>query len=267
KQWLNPAGEPFAPQFSDQKAFLILAGLSTWKYAVSCTAEELVSVVTLYCKAFNVIMLYYYGKKWWMMLYIIGWALIFVLFPQPPYQGTTKAVELSSSSLTKVLENKQANAKIVELDEDEQPLVDVPMAKYWVILLYANWSVASRNFEAVLAGLSLRYDGPNIKFGKVDIDLYPAVASKYHISGEAAAFDLPTLILFKDGKELTRLPQLVASQRAIKGKNTTTELSRKDAAKDTISRIGWNRSPVSEGPLVLIKRISVFNLKLLLRHR
>lgn len=240
KQWLSPAGE-----FSDQKAFFILVGLSAWKYAVSCTAEELVSVVTLYCKAFNVIMLYYYGKKWWMVLYIIGWALIFVLFPQPPYQGTTKAVELSSSSLSKVLENKQANAKIVELDEDEQPLVDVPMAKYWVILIYANWSVASRNFEAVLAGLSLRYDGPNVKFGKVDIDLYPAVASKYHISGEAAAFDLPTLILFKDGKEVTRLPQLVASQRAIKGKDTTAELSRKDAAKDTISRIGWNRSPAS----------------------
>jgi Zn-dependent peptidase ImmA (M78 family) len=60
----------------------------------------------------------------------------------------------------------------------------------------------------------------------VDIDVYPAVASKYHISGEAAAFDLPTLIL-------------------IKGKSNAAELSRKDAAKDTISRIGWNRSPVS----------------------
>lgn len=67
-----------------------------------------------------------------------------------------------------MLENKQANAKIVELDEDEQPLVDVPMAKYWVILIYANWSVASRNFEAVLAGLSLRYDGPNVKFGELE---------------------------------------------------------------------------------------------------
>lgn len=101
----------------------------------------------------------------------------------------------------------------------------------------------------------------------MDIDLYPAVASKYHISGEAAAFDLPTLILFKDGKEVTRLPQLVASQRAIKGKDTTAELSRKDAAKDTISRIGWNRSPVSECALNMIKGISVVNLRLLPRHR
>lgn len=103
--------------------------------------------------------------------YTLYYLVIFVLFPQPPYQGTTKAVELSSSSLSKVLENKQANAKIVELDEDEQPLVDVPMAKYWVILIYANWSVASRNFEAVLAGLSLRYDGPNVKFGEFTDDL------------------------------------------------------------------------------------------------
>jgi hypothetical protein len=46
-------------------------------------------------------------------------------------------------------------------------LVDVPMAKYWVLLIYANWSVASRNFEAVMAGLSLQYDGPNVKFGRL----------------------------------------------------------------------------------------------------
>jgi hypothetical protein len=85
----------------------------------------------------------------------------------------------------------------------------------------------------------------NCPQGKIDIDMYPAVAQKYRVSGEAAAFDLPTLILFKDGQEFKRLPQLVSSQREIKGKAAAAALSRKDAAKDTINRIGWNRSPVS----------------------
>ncbi|CAO3674722.1 unnamed protein product [Umbelopsis vinacea] len=220
-------------------------GLSAWKYAVSCTAEELVSVVTLYCKTFNLIMLYYYGKRWWAVLYAVGWILIFILFPQPAYLGSSKVLELTSESLPKVLGGPKQQPKIVELDDDDMPLLDVPSAKYWVILIYASWSVASRNFEAVLAQLSLQYDGDKVKFGKIDIDMYPAVAQKYRVSGEAAAFDLPTLILFKDGQEFKRLPQLVSSQREIKGKAAAAALSRKDAAKDTINRIGWNRSPTS----------------------
>jgi hypothetical protein len=60
-------------QLQDYRSILILGGLTAWKYAVSCTAEELVSVVTLYCKTFNLIMLYYYGKRWWAVLYAVGW--------------------------------------------------------------------------------------------------------------------------------------------------------------------------------------------------
>lgn len=192
--------------------------------------------------------------------------VIFMLFPQPPYLGSSKVIELTSESLPKVLGGIQHQPKIVELDDDDQPLLDVPKARYWVVLIYASWSVASRNFEAVLAQLSLQYDGEKVKFGKqqithirpyeciqtrliisgkIDIDLYPAVAEKYRVSSEAAAFDLPTVILFKDGQEFKRLPELAASKRAIKGKAPPAELSRKDAAKDTINRIGWNRSPVS----------------------
>jgi hypothetical protein len=62
---------------------------------------------------------------------------------------------------------------------------------------------------------------------------------------------LPTLILFKDGEEFKRLPELSASKRAAKGKTSAPELSRKDAAKDTINRIGWNRSPVSDSDSVV----------------
>ncbi|KAH8553622.1 hypothetical protein BGW37DRAFT_266320 [Umbelopsis sp. PMI_123] len=238
--WIQSSGE-----LQDHKSFLILAGLSAWKYAVSCTAEELVSVITLYCKAYSVIMLFSYGKTWWALLYGVGWTVVFMLLPQPPYLGSSKVLELTLESANKILGTANQQPKIVELDDDDQPLVDVPHAKYWVILVYANWSVASRNFEAVLAQLSLKYDGKKVKFGKIDIEFYPAFAEKYGVSGEAAAFDLPTLILFKDGEEFKRLPELAASKRAAKGKSSTTELSRKDAAKDTINRIGWNRSPAS----------------------
>jgi hypothetical protein len=92
--------------------------------------------------------------------------VVFMLLPQPPYLGSSKVLELTLESANKILGTANQQPKIVELDDDDQPLVDVPHAKYWVILVYANWSVASRNFEAVLAQLSLKYDGKKVKFGK-----------------------------------------------------------------------------------------------------
>ena len=59
--------------------------------------------------------------------------------------------------------------RITEIvDEDEKPQQQKQQsfdAKYWVVMLYANWSVACLNFEAVLAKLSIKYDVPHLKFG------------------------------------------------------------------------------------------------------
>lgn len=46
----------------------------------------------------------------------------------------------------------------------------------------------------------------NFKFGKVDIGRYPDAATKYHISDSSTSKQLPTLILFKEGKEVERRP-------------------------------------------------------------
>jgi hypothetical protein len=53
--------------------------------------------------------------------------------------------------------------RITEIEDDD----DNSNAKYWVVMLYANWSVSCLNFEAVLAKLSLKYDASHLKFGKV----------------------------------------------------------------------------------------------------
>lgn len=45
-----------------------------------------------------------------------------------------------------------------------------------------------------------------MKFGKVDIGRYPDAAVKYHISDASTSKQLPTLILFKEGKEVERRP-------------------------------------------------------------
>lgn len=133
-------------------------------------------------------------------------------------------------------------------------------------MLYANWSVTCLNFEPVLAKLSIEYDLPHLKFGKkknilivmltkikiftpfiflgqIDIDVYPNLAEEFGVSKDPASFDLPTLILFQQGKEIRRLPELTMPKEG-------TQLTKVNAAKDAITRLGWNKKSVSQFTLV-----------------
>lgn len=46
----------------------------------------------------------------------------------------------------------------------------------------------------------------NFKFGKVDVGRFPDAAAKYHINDSSKSQQLPTLIMFKEGKEVERRP-------------------------------------------------------------
>jgi hypothetical protein len=73
--------------------------------------------------------------------------------------------------------------------------------------------------------------------GQIDIDVYPDLAEEFGVSKDPASFDLPTLVLFQQGKEIRRLPELIIKD-GIKPTKT-------NAAKDTITRLGWNKKSVS----------------------
>ncbi|KAI9246613.1 thioredoxin-like protein [Sporodiniella umbellata] len=188
---------------------------------MSISAEELASVVILYTKFFTLCSLFWRYGFWTASAYTVGWIVFSTLFPQPRYQGPTEVSELN---LTGFQEKVLKKAKIQEIVDD-----------YWVVMLYANWSVSCLNFEAVLAKLSIEYKG-HIHFGKIDIDIYSDLAEEYGVSKDPASFDLPTLLLFHQGKEISRLPQLTVNKQ---GQTT----SKADAAKDTITRLGWNKKP------------------------
>lgn len=115
------------------------------------------------------------------------------VFPQPWYRGPTKIYELneaafrdkvllttakskptslsaSSSTSTSTMPISEIKGpRITEIDEKTEEIKEKKEtnldAKYWIVMLYANWSVACLNFEAVLAKLSIQYDIPHLKFG------------------------------------------------------------------------------------------------------
>ena len=48
--------------------------------------------------------------------------------------------------------------------------------------------------------------------GKIDVGRYPEIGEKYHISTSALTRQLPTIIMFQDGKETGRVPAIISGQ-------------------------------------------------------
>lgn len=78
----------------------------------------------------------------------------------------------------------------------------------WLITFYTVWNPACVNFAPLFSKLSTEYNVDSLKFGKIDIGRYPDAAKKYYVNDSSLSKQLPTIILFKDGKEVTRKPTI-----------------------------------------------------------
>lgn len=103
----------------------------------------------------------------------------------------------------------------------------------WVIGFYAAWSPACISFAPLFAQISSEYALTNLKFGKLDASRYPEIAKKYNIDTSTWSKQLPTVILFQEGKEKSRLPYFDAKNRVVKyffqKENMTRDLGLNDA--------------------------------------
>lgn len=86
----------------------------------------------------------------------------------------------------------------------------------WLITFYTVWNPTCVSFAPVFAKLSAEYNLENLKFGKVDIGRYPDAAKKYSVNDSSLSKQLPTTILFKNGKEVIRRPMVDSKGNVIK---------------------------------------------------
>lgn len=71
---------------------------------------------------------------------------------------------------------------------------------------WANWCGPCRALAPTITEVAKEYSGKAL-IGKLDVDENPATAEQFQV------FSIPTMIIFKDGKEIERLVGLCAKNR------------------------------------------------------
>ncbi|RDD47439.1 Thioredoxin-related transmembrane protein 2-like protein [Trichoplax sp. H2] len=128
-------------------------------------------------------------------LYIIMCIVVYLLFPEPVYAGPDKVEYFSDSNIQD------------EITRDKSIT--------WLIAFYTPWSNTCVRLAPVFAQLSLEFANDKLKFGKVDISRFPEIAKEYKINTGVMSKQIPTVILFEGGKEITRRPAISVTGKVL----------------------------------------------------
>ena len=115
---------------------------------------------------------------------IIGIALLaFVAYVYFTFRKMKNAPMVADGAKIKVLTDKNFNQQIKK---------GVMLVDFW-----AAWCGPCKMMAPILNDLSEELDGNN-SIGKLNVEQYQSVSASYQVRG------IPTMILFKDGKEINR---------------------------------------------------------------
>ncbi|XP_034939807.1 thioredoxin-related transmembrane protein 2 homolog [Chelonus insularis] len=176
--------------------FLMIVIMIRTRKTGSVTMINYLTSSFVYTKIANLILWFYADVRMGILFGII-FILCGLLLPEPTYQGPENVIYL-----------RGANGLDEELQRDTRVV--------WLVAFYAVWNPACVNFAPIFSQLSAEYALDNLKFGKVDVGRHPDAAAKYHVSDSSTSKQLPTLILFKNGKEVERRPYADSKGKLVK---------------------------------------------------
>lgn len=103
----------------------------------------------------------------------------------PKVAGSNPVAPTTQTKMAIQLDDKNFDN---EINSEKPILVD-----FW-----AAWCAPCRAIAPILEEIE-KEDGEKIRIGKLNVDEYPDIASRFKI------FSIPTLVIFKSGKELGRM--------------------------------------------------------------
>lgn len=147
--------------------------------------DELLKKIFMFAKVANFLMFFYADLKY-AMLFSIACVVIVVTCPEPIYQGPQDVTYFTTETL-------------------EEELSTNPR-RTWLIEFYTTWSNKCQQLATPFAQLSVQYSHNYMKFGKIDVGRHQGIAKRYFIDTASTSQQLPSIILFQEGKEVMRKP-------------------------------------------------------------
>lgn len=176
--------------------FLAIVVMIRTRKTGSVTMLNYLTSSFVYTKVANLI-LWFYADIRMGLLYGVLFILVGLWLPEPTYSGPDKVTYFRT---------------LAGLDEE----LSRDRRVTWLVAFYTAWNPACVNFAPVFAQLSVDYDLDNLKFGKIDVGRYPDAGKKFHVNDSSLSRQLPTIILFKEGKEAERRPNVDQTGKLIK---------------------------------------------------
>lgn len=153
------------------------------------------SSLCMYAKLAN-LALFFYSDPRLGIIYSVLCLIHLLLLPEPTYEGPENVVYFTGPNLEE------------ELKRDTRVT--------WLIAFYTVWNPTCVNFAPIFSELSVKYGLDNLKFGKLDATRFSEIAEKFHVNTSAFSKQLPTVILFKNGKEVCRKPTVDSKFQLVK---------------------------------------------------
>uniref|UniRef100_F1LE08 Thioredoxin-related transmembrane protein 2 n=1 Tax=Ascaris suum TaxID=6253 RepID=F1LE08_ASCSU len=172
---------------------VFLGVIILWKNRKASNWLHYLSNVFLFSKMANVF-LFLRAEPLIGTIYVFLCVVHAVLLPEPAYSGPQKITYFNGTELNDEI---QRNKRIT-----------------WLVQFYTTWSPECKHIAPVFAQLSERFALPNLRFAKLDVGRWPKEAERFRINTHPASRQLPTMSLFKDGKEVMRRPT-IQNKRAI----------------------------------------------------
>ncbi|GAM19733.1 hypothetical protein SAMD00019534_029080 [Acytostelium subglobosum LB1] len=141
-------------------------------------------------KLLTLYLLYSVQNYPYLILYTLTYALLFAILPQPVAAiQSTKVVYLNQLTMADRLADSAA----------------APGDDFWLIEFYALWSPVSNYLATPMSTIANRYN-KTLHVGKVDVGRWKPLTAKFHLDDSVRSKQIPSVILFRNGVELMRMP-------------------------------------------------------------
>ena len=202
----------------ETQMFLILGVLLFTKVRRSNTWETYVTTTLLFSR-FAVLFAAMVTHPALLITFVLLFLTLHLSAPHPPrYEGPSEVHEIGLEYFRERIDgSKGASGSGRESEANSsgggRSGSQIDPAMTYVVLLYAPADVTCLNFASEFARLSCRYGyaGSTVDFVRVSVDSFASLADQFQVVTPAQnrwEHELPTLLMFQNGRVLARLPEV-----------------------------------------------------------